>query len=63
MACTHPRIMSENCVIKCAICGAVLPDEYLSVPASKPAEKGEKPAENAESVKTPRKGGRKKVEK
>ena len=55
--------MSENCVIKCAICGAVLPDEYLSVPASKPAEKGKKPAENAESVKTPRKGGRKKVEK
>ena len=60
MACTHPRIMSENCVIKCAICGAVLPDEYLSVPASKPAEKGEKPAENAVSEK-PHKGGRKKA--
>lgn len=29
MGCKHERIMSVNCVIKCATCGEVLPIDYL----------------------------------
>lgn len=32
MECKHPRIKSENCVLICCECGAVLPKDYLNKP-------------------------------
>ena len=29
MSCEHKRIKSENCVISCMDCGAILPIDYL----------------------------------
>lgn len=46
MACEHKRIKSENCVISCMDCGAILPSDYLATKAQKPAET---PVESAET--------------
>lgn len=42
--CEHPKLMSVNCVIKCAVCGAVVetPKPKADKPARKAAKKGEK---------------------
>lgn len=54
MSCEHKRIKSENCVISCMDCGAILPIDYLvareriaaqdaaEAPAEAPAEQTKK---------------------
>ena len=42
--CNHPKLMSINCVIKCAVCGAVIPQGTPEKPEPKkrgPKKKGE----------------------
>ena len=59
MKCEHKRIMSVNCVIKCAECGEILPIDYL-VGKSRIAE--QKAAETpVEAQETAPKKTRKKV--
>lgn len=61
MACNHERIKSVNCVISCAICGEILPIDYLvgreRIAAQNAAEKPAEPQE------TPKKTTRKKATK
>ena len=47
MACEHKRIMSRNCVLYCADCGAELPAQCAAggQPEKKPAKKTEKKGE------------------
>ena len=42
--CNHPKLMSINCVIKCAVCGAVIQQGIPEKPEPKkrgPKKKGE----------------------
>lgn len=58
MACNHERIKSVNCVISCAICGKILPIDYLVGKERIAAQKAvEEPQE------TPKKTTRKKATK
>lgn len=43
MVCLHEKIKSENCVIKCMLCGEVLPIDYI---IAKPRIEAQKQAEN-----------------
>lgn len=43
MICLHEKIKSENCVIKCMLCGEVLPIDYI---IAKPRIEAQKQAEN-----------------
>lgn len=36
MSCKHERIKSENCVLTCMICGAVLPADFFTKQSGKP---------------------------
>lgn len=46
MSCEHKRIKSENCVISCMDCGAILPIDYLVAKEKIAAQKdAEAPAE------------------
>ena len=69
MSCLHKRIKSENCVISCMECGAILPIDYIvakermaaqgaEAPAPEAAD-DETPAEAPEAAKTPAKGQKK----
>ena len=41
MACEHPKLMSVNCVLKCAVCGAVveMPKPKADKPGKRTAKK------------------------
>ena len=56
MSCEHKRIKSENCVISCMDCGAILPIDYLVAKEKIAAQKdAEAPAEPAtKQTKQPR---------
>ena len=62
MACKHERIKSENCVISCIDCGAILPIDYLvakdriKAQNEQPKEEQEQPAEPKKRAS--RKGGK-----
>ena len=46
MSCEHKRIKSENCVISCMVCGAILPIDYIVAKERIAAQKdAEAPAE------------------
>ena len=53
MSCEHRRIKSENCVISCLDCGAILPPEFLT--AGNAPKRAEKPAADTGSRKSTRK--------
>ena len=61
MSCEHKRIKSENCVISCMDCGAILPIDYLVAKEKIAAQKdAEAPAEQAAETEAPKTKGRKK---
>ena len=57
MDCKHERIKSENCVISCIDCGAILPIDYLVAkdrvqkPAETPVETAKEPDEAPKATK------------
>lgn len=59
MSCKHERIKSENCVLTCMICGAVLPADFFTKQAEKPTEDvkpDNSPADNHTGAEQPEKG-------
>ena len=61
MSCEHKRIKSENCVISCMDCGAILPIDYLVARERIAAQDAaEAPAEQAAEPEAPKTKGRKK---
>ena len=57
MSCEHKRIKSENCVISCMDCGAILPIDYLVAREKIAAQKdAEAPAEPVKKQQRRKKG-------
>lgn len=47
--CEHPKLMSVNCVIKCAVCGAEIPTQYATGSPEKAEPKKRGPKKKGEN--------------
>lgn len=55
--CEHPKLMSVNCVVKCAVCGAVVQERPTGADAPPPHCDREAFGETPKKRRTRKKGG------